>query len=40
MAEVISRRAITAALRRARGEDVPIPASASTYGDPRIGASG
>jgi CO/xanthine dehydrogenase FAD-binding subunit len=28
MAEVIARRAITAALRRARGDGVPIPASA------------
>ena len=40
MAEVIARRAITAALRRARGDEVPIPASASTYGAVRIGADG
>jgi len=39
MAEVIARRAISAALARARGEDVPIPASAATYGAPR-GAGG
>jgi CO/xanthine dehydrogenase FAD-binding subunit len=32
MAEVIARRAIATALARARGEDVGIPASASTYG--------
>jgi len=32
MAEVIARRAIIAALARARGEDVPIPASASARG--------
>ena len=32
MAEVIARRAITAALARARGGDVPIPASAALYG--------
>jgi CO/xanthine dehydrogenase FAD-binding subunit len=32
MAEVIARRAIVAALARARGEDVPIPASAATRG--------
>jgi carbon-monoxide dehydrogenase medium subunit len=32
MAEVIARRAITGALARARGEDVPVPASASLYG--------
>jgi CO/xanthine dehydrogenase FAD-binding subunit len=38
MAEVIARRAIVAALTRARGEDVPIPASSSTYAAPR-GAS-
>jgi CO/xanthine dehydrogenase FAD-binding subunit len=31
MAEVISRRAIIAALARARGEHVPVPASAATY---------
>jgi CO/xanthine dehydrogenase FAD-binding subunit len=35
MAEVISRRAIEAALARARGEHVAIPASASTYGSAR-----
>jgi CO/xanthine dehydrogenase FAD-binding subunit len=38
MAEVIAARAITAALARARGEDVPIPASAAMYAAPR-GAS-
>jgi CO/xanthine dehydrogenase FAD-binding subunit len=32
MAEVIARRAIVAALARARGEHVPIPASAATIG--------
>jgi CO/xanthine dehydrogenase FAD-binding subunit len=32
MAEVIARRAIRAALARARGEDAPIPASAATHG--------
>jgi CO/xanthine dehydrogenase FAD-binding subunit len=32
MAEVIARRAIVAALARARGEHVPIPASAATLG--------
>lgn len=32
MAEVVARRAITGALRRARGEDVPIPASTSLVG--------
>ncbi|HJQ71853.1 MAG TPA: FAD binding domain-containing protein [Actinomycetota bacterium] len=31
MAEVIARRAISVALARARGEDVPIPASAATF---------
>ncbi len=31
MARVIADRAISAALARARGEDVPIPASAATY---------
>jgi CO/xanthine dehydrogenase FAD-binding subunit len=31
MANVIARRAIVVALARARGEHVPIPASASTY---------
>jgi CO/xanthine dehydrogenase FAD-binding subunit len=31
MAEVIARRAIAIALARARGEQVPIPASAATY---------
>ena len=35
MAEVIARRAIAAATARARGTDVPIPASASTFGTPR-----
>jgi CO/xanthine dehydrogenase FAD-binding subunit len=35
MAEVIADRAISAALARARGEDVPIPASAATYAIPR-----
>ncbi len=38
MAEVIAGRAISAALARARGEDVAIPASAATYAAPR-GAS-
>jgi len=38
MAEVITRRAIVAALARARGEHVPIPASAATLGAAR-GAS-
>jgi CO/xanthine dehydrogenase FAD-binding subunit len=38
MAEVIAGRTISAALSRARGEDVPIPASAATYAAPR-GAS-
>jgi CO/xanthine dehydrogenase FAD-binding subunit len=32
MADVIARRAIDAALRRARGDDVAIPASSSTVG--------
>lgn len=32
MADVIARRAIRAALRRARGEVVPVPASTATYG--------
>ena len=32
MAEVIARRAIVAALARARGQLVPIPASTTTYG--------
>jgi len=32
MAAVIARRAITGAIARARGEDVPIPASESLYG--------
>ena len=31
MAAVITRRAIEAAVARARGEDVAIPASNSTY---------
>ena len=31
MAEVIARRAIVTALARARGEQVPVPASAATY---------
>jgi len=31
MAEVIARRAIAAALARARGEHVPVPASATTF---------
>jgi CO/xanthine dehydrogenase FAD-binding subunit len=35
MAEVIADRAISVALARARGEDVPIPASAATYAAPR-----
>jgi CO/xanthine dehydrogenase FAD-binding subunit len=32
MAEVIARRAVSAALARARGQHVGVPASASTYG--------
>jgi CO/xanthine dehydrogenase FAD-binding subunit len=32
MAEVIARRAITAAIARARGETVPIPASPALHG--------
>lgn len=32
MARVIGRRAVTGALARARGEDVPIPASAALHG--------
>jgi carbon-monoxide dehydrogenase medium subunit len=32
MAEVIASRAITAALTRARGGSVPIPASPAVYG--------
>ncbi|HYJ61516.1 MAG TPA: FAD binding domain-containing protein [Actinomycetota bacterium] len=32
MAEVIARRAITAALARARGEQVPVPASPALFG--------
>jgi len=32
MAEVITRRAIVAALTRARGGSVPIPASPATHG--------
>jgi CO/xanthine dehydrogenase FAD-binding subunit len=32
MAEVIARRAIVGALARARGEDVPIPASPALHG--------
>jgi CO/xanthine dehydrogenase FAD-binding subunit len=35
MAEVIARRAIVAALARARGEQVPIPATAATHGATR-----
>jgi CO/xanthine dehydrogenase FAD-binding subunit len=35
MAEVMADRAISAALARARGEDVPIPASAATFAAPR-----
>ena len=35
MAEVIARRAIVAALARARGEHVPIPATAATHGATR-----
>jgi CO/xanthine dehydrogenase FAD-binding subunit len=31
MAEVIARRAIAAALARARGEQIPVPASAATF---------
>jgi carbon-monoxide dehydrogenase medium subunit len=31
MAEVIARRAIATALARARGEQVPVPASAATF---------
>jgi CO/xanthine dehydrogenase FAD-binding subunit len=32
MAEVVARRAIAAALTRARGDDVPVPASDALYG--------
>jgi carbon-monoxide dehydrogenase medium subunit len=32
MAAVVARRAITGALRRARGESVAVPASASLFG--------
>ena len=32
MAEVIARRAVAGALARARGEDVPIPASPALHG--------
>ncbi len=32
MAEVVARRAITAALARARGEHIPVPASDALYG--------
>jgi CO/xanthine dehydrogenase FAD-binding subunit len=32
MAAVVARRAITAAVARARGESVAVPASDSTYG--------
>jgi CO/xanthine dehydrogenase FAD-binding subunit len=39
MAEIMAHRAISASLARARGEDVPIPASAATYAAPR-GAGG
>jgi xanthine dehydrogenase FAD-binding subunit len=39
MAEVIARRAIVAALARARGEHVPIPASAATIAAATPGAS-
>ena len=38
MAEVIAGRAISAALVRAQGEDVPIPASAATFAAPRGGS--
>ena len=38
MANVIARRAIVVALARARGEHVPIPASASTYAS--VGGTG
>jgi CO/xanthine dehydrogenase FAD-binding subunit len=34
MAEVMAARAITAALARARGDDVPIPASPALHGAP------
>jgi CO/xanthine dehydrogenase FAD-binding subunit len=40
MAEVIARRAIVAALARARGEHVPIPASAATIAAATPGATG
>ena len=40
MAEVIARRAIGAAIARARGADVAIPASATTFGAATIGARG
>jgi CO/xanthine dehydrogenase FAD-binding subunit len=32
MAEVVARRALTAALARARGEAVPVPASSAVFG--------
>jgi hypothetical protein len=32
MAAVITRRAVAAAVARANGVDVPVPASDSTYG--------
>ncbi len=35
MADVIARRAIATAIERARGERIPIPASAATYGGAR-----
>jgi CO/xanthine dehydrogenase FAD-binding subunit len=37
MAEVIARRAILVALARARGERIPIPASAATFATPGAG---
>jgi hypothetical protein len=32
MAEVLARRVLTAAVARARGETVPVPASTSLFG--------
>src|SRR5262249_21640566 len=34
MAAVITRRAVAAAVGRARGEDIPVPASDSTFASP------
>ncbi|MGH3036903.1 MAG: hypothetical protein ACRDMU_06950, partial [Gaiellaceae bacterium] len=32
MAEVLTRRVLTAALARARGESIPVPASSALFG--------